>query len=84
MADKLTLEEIAANAKCSVRTVARASASGALITVKEHGLVVATPCEAQRWIEARQAGRRRAAPPDDHNMRQILELETRGSAAEAR
>lgn len=60
--DKLTREEIAALAKCSLRTVARAIAHSEITTTKEHGLILATRSEAQRWIAERQARRRRRQP----------------------
>jgi hypothetical protein len=60
-ADKLTLEQLAAGARCSVRTVARAIQLNELAVVREHGRTMTTRSEAQRWIAARKVRSRRAS-----------------------
>lgn len=56
------MEEVAAIARCSQRTVARAIARGELVTTKERGLVLTKSAEGKRWADQRQTARRRRQP----------------------
>jgi hypothetical protein len=57
--NRVTVDEAAAAARCSVRTITRAASAGALPTLRAYGRLWIDCGDLQRWIVTRQTRGRR-------------------------